>query len=346
MAATQRALVIQGPGVAKLVHDRPIPALRDDYILVKTKAVALNPTDWKHIKFVIREPGPLVGCDYAGVVEAVGPKVTRGFKKGDRVCGVAHGSNALHHENGTFAEYIVVKADLQIKIPDNLSFEEAATLGVGVTTVAQGLYQHLGLALPTAPVKEPVTILIYGGSTATGALGIQFARLSGYKVITTCSSHNVGQVKALGAEAAFDYKDPDCAKKIREYTNNKLTLAWDTISLPASVQICAESLTSSPGAKYNALLRIEFPRSDVSVSSTLAYTAFGEAFQIGDNKVPAKPEDLEYASKFWDLTRDLLEAGKIKVHQARVEHGLEKVLDGLQALEQNKVSGEKLVYTV
>lgn len=346
MAATQRAVVIQGPGVAELVDDRPIPKLRDDYILVKTKAVALNPTDWKHIKFLIREPGPLVGCDYAGVVEAVGPKAAKGFSKGDRVCGVAHGSNAVQHEDGTFAEYIVVKADLQIKIPSNLSFEEAATLGVGVTTVAQGLYQAMGLALPTAPIQEAIPILIYGGSTATGALGIQFAKLSGYKVVTTCSAHNFGQVKALGADAAFDYKDPDCARKIREYTHNKLTLAWDTISLPESARICADSLTSSPGAKYGSLLSLEFPRSDVSASHTVAYTAIGEAFTFGDNKVPAKPEDLEYASKFWDLARDLLEAGKIKVHQPRVRHGLENVLDGLQALQQNKVSGEKLVYTV
>ncbi|KND88388.1 Protein TOXD [Tolypocladium ophioglossoides CBS 100239] len=346
MATTQRAVVIQAPGVAKLVHDRPIPKLRDDYILVKTKAVALNPTDWKHIKFLIHEPSPLVGCDYAGVVEAVGPKVTRGFKKGDRVCGMVHGSNTVQHEDGTFAEHIVAKADLQIKIPGNVSFEEAATLGVGVTTVAQGLYQALGLALPKAPVKQPTTVLIYGGSTATGALGIQFAKLSGYKVVTTCSSHNFDQVTALGADAVFDYKDPECAKKIREYTNNKLTLAWDTISLPASAQICADSLTSSPGAKYASLLPVKFPRSDISVSSTTAYTAFGEAFTMGDKNLAAKPEDLEYASEFWDLARDLLEAGKIKAHQLRVKHGLENVLDGLQAMEQNKVSGEKLVYTV
>lgn len=62
-------------------------------------------------------------------------------------------------------------------IPRHLSFEEAATLGVGITTVGQGLYQSLGLPLPPLKVTEPTPILIYGGSTATGILALQYARL-------------------------------------------------------------------------------------------------------------------------------------------------------------------------
>ena len=58
-----------------------------------------------------------------------------------------------------------------------MSFEEAATLGVGVTTVGQALYQSLGLPYPTEPTKEKVHLLIYGGSTATGTLAIQYAKL-------------------------------------------------------------------------------------------------------------------------------------------------------------------------
>ncbi|KAM4064108.1 zinc-binding dehydrogenase [Hirsutella rhossiliensis] len=334
---SQRAIVAQGSGWAKLVDDRPIPKLRDGYMLVKTKAVALNPTDWKHIKSLVAEAGPVVGCDYAGVVEEVGPKVTKGFKPGDRVCGVVHGSNDVQPEDGAFAEYIVVKADVQIKVPAAMDINEAATLGVGITTVGQGLYQTLGLALPTAPIHKPVHVLIYGGSTATGTLGIQFAKLSGYTVVTTCSSHNMDQVKALGADAAFDYNDADCANKIRAYTGDKLTLAWDTISVPASAQICADSLASSePGLKYASLLPGKFPRSGVEVSSTLAYTALGEDFKFGNLQMAAKPEDLKFAARFWDITRELLEKKKLNVRPPHVEPGLDKVLDGLKALEENK----------
>ena len=72
--------------------------------------------------------------DYAGVVEEVGSTVTKPFKKGDRVAGFVHGGNAAHPEDGAFAEYITAKGDIQMKIPDNLSFEEASTLGVGIST--------------------------------------------------------------------------------------------------------------------------------------------------------------------------------------------------------------------
>lgn len=127
-----KAIVITKPGTAE-VKTVSLPKLRDDYILVRTTALALNPTDWKHIQG--NSVGVRVGCDYAGIVEAVGSKVTKPFAKGDRICGMVHGSNQSQPEDGAFAEYIVVKGDVQIKIPDNLTDEEAATLGVGVSTV-------------------------------------------------------------------------------------------------------------------------------------------------------------------------------------------------------------------
>lgn len=68
------------------------------------------------------------------MVEEVGSKVTKGFKKGDRIAGFAHGGNAVWPEDGGFSEYITAKGDIQLKIPENLSFEEASTLGVGITT--------------------------------------------------------------------------------------------------------------------------------------------------------------------------------------------------------------------
>lgn len=174
--ATQKAIVIKGLKKAALVTDRPIPKLRPGYILVKVSAVALNPTDWKHID-IIAPPGALSGCDYAGVVEEVGSGYNKDWKRGDRICGMCHGGDETQLENGAFAEHVVVKADVQMRIPDNRSDEEAATLGVGFLTVGQGIFQHMKLPLPTQPAKTPETILIYGGSSATGTLGIQLATL-------------------------------------------------------------------------------------------------------------------------------------------------------------------------
>lgn len=172
-----KAIVIKGKE-AYVDSNRPNPKLRDDYILVKTAAIALNPTDWKHAAFGLAADGCLSGCDFSGTVEEVGPAVTKSFSKGDRIAGVAHGGNAIQPEDGAFAEYVVAKGDVQIKIPDSMTFEEAATLSLGTTTVMQGLYQKaLKLNWPTDPIKEKTYVLIYGGSSATGALGIQFAHL-------------------------------------------------------------------------------------------------------------------------------------------------------------------------
>lgn len=88
---TTKAIVFVEQGKAE-IQDVPIPKLRDEYILVKVKAVGLNPTDWKHIDLNIGvDAGSHIGCDYAGVVEEVGSKVTKPFKKGDRISGVVHG---------------------------------------------------------------------------------------------------------------------------------------------------------------------------------------------------------------------------------------------------------------
>ncbi|KAK9481917.1 chaperonin 10-like protein [Lipomyces starkeyi] len=301
---TQKAIVIQAPKVAELVTDRPLPTLRDDYILVETVAVALNPTDWKSIDFRGCS-GALVGCDYAGIVGEVGKAVTKPFKKGDRVCGFVHGSNGMQHEDGTFAEYIVVK--------------EAATLGHGVATVGQGLYQALKLPLPSAPSKEKIPILIYGGSSASGS---------------------------LGAAAFFDYKDPDSVTKICEFANNNLKFAWDTISSESSAKFCADVL-SSTGGKYAALLDIRAPRDDVDSCWTIAYTIFGEPFAWPPASIPAVAEDYEFGTKWSDIVSKLLLDNKIKAHKQSVgKEGLKGVLEGLQLLRENKVSGEKLVYHV
>ena len=171
-----KAIKIIDVDKAELVTDATLTKdPRSDEVLVKTIAVALNPTDWKHIGFG-SSVRPTVGCDFAGVFEDIGSEVSR-FKKGDRVCGVVHGSNQVRPNNAAFQEYLYAKEGITIAIPDHLSFEEAASLPVGILTVGQGMYQELPIPWPDSPLKERKQILIYGGSSATGALAIQFAKL-------------------------------------------------------------------------------------------------------------------------------------------------------------------------
>ncbi|MCJ1399246.1 hypothetical protein MMC11_002448 [Xylographa trunciseda] len=324
-----KAVVIQAPKKAELVPDRPEPRLRHDYVKVKTVAVALNPT-----------------------VEEVGEGVSQSWKVGDKICGMAHGGNASQHEDGAFAEHIVAKADVQSKIPENLSFEEASTLGVGISTVGQGLYQSLGLPLPSNPAKEAFPLLIYGGSTATGTLAIQFAKLSGLTVVATASPHNHSLVKELGADAVFDYNDPACSEKIKEFTKDKLYYAFDTIANERTGAMCVAAMASgtSTPLKYSSLLGIKkLPREDVDNKHTLAYTMMGESFRFGPNgpEFPASKDDIEFGKMFWGLACKLLAEKKVKVHPVDVRPGgLKGVLEGMDEMRQGKVSGKKLVYRV
>ncbi|EOD52107.1 putative zinc-binding oxidoreductase protein [Neofusicoccum parvum UCRNP2] len=343
-----KAIKIESQGKAAIV-DTPVPQLRPDRALVKTVAVALNPTDWKHIHFVPGTEGCTAGCDFAGVVQEVGANVTT-LKKGDRIAGWSHGGNSSNKEDGAFGEYLVAKEGINLKIPTGVSFEDAATLGVGITTVGQGLYQSLKLPLPSQPSKERFPVLVYGGSTATGALAVQFAKLSGLEVIATASPHNFDMLKSLGADAVFDYNSPTVGADIRKHTANKLYYAFDCIAEGSSAQICADALSSDEGKPaYSALLFCEFPRKDIQPKYTLGYTTFGETFTkaFGPGEFPASKEDYEFGSSFWKLTEQLLAEGKFKVHRPDVRGGgLEGVLEGLEELKAGKVSGKKLVYKI
>ncbi|KAK4459040.1 chaperonin 10-like protein [Cladorrhinum samala] len=355
-----KAVVIASPEKAE-VRTVALPKIRDGYMLIRTVAVALNPTDWKHVSGA-QNVNCRVGCDYVGYVEEVGPKVTKPFAKGDLVCGVIHGSNRNQPDEGAFGEYVVAKGDLQIKVPENLAPEQAATLGVGITTVGQGLYQALKLPLPTGD-RPPIgdsspRILIYGGSTATGILGIQYAALSGYRVATTCSPRNFSLMKSLVPSAeVFDYSSPTLVDDIKAWASGApsqpLTLAWDCHATPESGKICAAALSTSEEGHYRSLLNvpeevIKSVNPMVDSGYTFAYTAIGEAFDKTWH-VPASEEDFEFAKAFWELSRQLLAEGKIipaKMDVNRGGSGLEGVLVGLEELRTGKVSGTKLVYTL
>ncbi|RBR11928.1 hypothetical protein FVER53590_14123 [Fusarium verticillioides] len=335
---TMQAVVIEGDQ-ARLDRARTIPKQSDDMLLIRPVSVALNPTDWRHIRGRRAKDGCNVGCDYAGIVE---------------IFGVAHGANLVNPDDGAFAEVISVIGDLQMRMPDSLSFQQAATLGLGTGTVGQGLFQKsLKLRLPSVTesdiVRHDEPVLIYGGGSATGALGIQFAKEAGYTVVTVCTPDHFDYTKSLGAHFVVDYKDPDAGRKIREYTKNKLRLAWDTISIPDSARICAGALTStsSESPVYGSLLPTKSPRADVTSIATVFHTTFGRTFDFGGQHMPASKEDYEFGKSFYGLAEQLIAQGRIQPHPGRVgEGGLRGVIGGLVELEAGKVQGEKLVYNV
>jgi len=83
----------------------------------------------------------------------------------------------LNHSTGAFAEHVIGKSHVALRIPSHISFEEAASLGAGLSTNGLSLYKSLGLPLPNAPAKEAFPVFVYGGSTATGLQAIQLLKL-------------------------------------------------------------------------------------------------------------------------------------------------------------------------
>ncbi|KIV85055.1 hypothetical protein PV11_00791 [Exophiala sideris] len=305
--------------------------------------------NWKHLDYGLVANGCLIGCDFAGTIVEVGKGVEKNLSVGDRVAGVAHGGNGVQPEDGAFAEYIVTKGDILIKLPNTLSFEEAATLPLGVATVMHGLYQKgLKLRLPDEPDTEKPFVLIYGGATATGALGIQYARMSGYTVVTTCSPQNFEYVKSIVASDAFNYKDAGVGARMRELTNDGLKLAWDIIANEDSAKVCAAALSSdSTDCRYASFLSQRCPREDVESVGTNMYTVWGEYFKSGSLEYPANQADFGWAKRFMELTEKILAAGSLKAHKVAIKSGgLHGVLQGLDDMKRNKVSAEKLVYRV
>lgn len=201
--------------------------------------------------------------------------------------------------------------------------------------------------MPSDTEKDGRFLLVYGGSTATGTLAIQFAVLSGCRVLATSSERNWPLLKALGCEETFDYKDPDCGKKIRDYTKDQLTLVLDCIAEGDSSKICEDAISSQGGTIAFLLATAKKNREDVQSKKTLGYTVNGEAFDKFGRHFDAKPEDFEHTKLFWEYAQKLVGAGQLATHPVKVgKDGLKGCFDGLEQMRQGKVSGVKLVYRV
>ncbi|KAI1209007.1 alcohol dehydrogenase [Annulohypoxylon truncatum] len=345
-----KAIVAVAKGKAE-IRDVENPPVKDGHVLVKVTAVGINPTDWKTLEWRAI-PGLRIGVDYAGVVEEVGPGVTK-FKKGDRIAGIVCGGNELQPNIGTFGEYTLARADLQIKTPDNITDEQAATLGVSTVTVGQGLYKVLGLPWPTSPTPTPFPILIHGGSTATGIYGIQYAKASGLTVIATSSPRNFELLKSLGADAVFDYNSPTAGPEIRALTQNKLTLAWDCTG--SGGELVARALSDELPSRYAAIIPVDKevvhginPKVE-GPTFHIGYDVMGEPYKWGDRVVEVKQDEVDHAVRFWETARELLESGKVRPIRTVVNQGgkgLEGVLKGLEELKNGNISAGKFVYTL
>jgi NADPH:quinone reductase-like Zn-dependent oxidoreductase len=184
------------------------PVVGDDGVLVRVHAASVNAYDWfmmRRLTHVIgtllRRPGTRVrGADLAGRVEAVGKDVTR-FKPGDEVFGAGTGS---------FAEYAASSERRLAPKPRNLTFEQAATLGIAALTALQGLRDY-------ARVQPGQRVLIYGAGGGVGTFAVQIAKALGAHVTAASRTENMDLLRSLGADDVIDYTKEDFTKRSQRY---------------------------------------------------------------------------------------------------------------------------------
>ncbi len=212
-AETMRAVVHRcygGPEVLS-IEDVPKPVPTGNEVLVRVHTAAVNPLDWHTMRgspyFMRLGSGfgaptdSTFGVDFAGTVDAVGPDVTR-FSVGDAVFG---------GRSGAFAEYVLVPEDRAIAHkPENVSFEQAASLPIAAITALQSLRDKGGL-------QPGERVLINGASGGVGTYAVQIAKSWGAEVHGVCSTRNVEMVTALGADRVFDYTQENYTESGERY---------------------------------------------------------------------------------------------------------------------------------
>ncbi|WWC91531.1 uncharacterized protein L201_006477 [Kwoniella dendrophila CBS 6074] len=328
-------------------------------VVVKNKAVGLNPTDYKHAHGDWSSKKPVViGSDGAGEALAVGSKVNH-IKQGDRVAGMVYGASS--EIQGSASEGLVYDAANTWVMPAGMSDLEGASFTLPHLTAVQALYMRWKLAKPSSPdTSSPKkTILIWGGSTSVGHHAVQLANLSGYRVFVTASSSNHSRLIELGASECFDYKDSDVLDKIKKAAGSQgIFAAYDTASSNGSTEICIDAIGPNGGNVISTLPpsdEIANRRKDVKVEFFLVYTTVGYAFKFANAfDFNAIPEDREQSYEWMTKELPLLLEGwkegsgspKYKPQALRVEKGLERVQDGLRILEKGNYKAEKLVYSI
>ena len=204
-----KSVIVKKPGGYEQLEvvDMNIPKLKEGELLIKVHSAAVNRTD-----IITREgkvgylENPILGVEISGVVTEISGKSS--FSIGDRVMGLVNG--------GGYAEFAVMPSDRAIKVPDSLSFDEAAAIPEVFLTAYQTLF-WLG------KLKKNETVLIHAGASGVGTAAIQLAKhISDAKVIVTAGSkRKLDFCRELGADVLINYKEQSFDEEVLKATNGK-----------------------------------------------------------------------------------------------------------------------------
>jgi NADPH:quinone reductase-like Zn-dependent oxidoreductase len=310
------------PDVLEL-QDVDRPAIADDLVLVQIRAASINPADWygmtgllvaRPTSGFLKPRSDRIGIDFAGTVEAVGKDVTH-VQPGDEVFG---------SRSGSLAEYVCVR-DAVVKKPANISFEEAAAVGVAATTALQGLRDK-------GKLEAGQKVLINGASGGVGTFAVQIAKVLGAEVTGVCSRRNVELVRSLGADRVVDYALEDFTRSEERY---------DLI------------LDVAGSRSWSELRRVLKPQARVViVGAPKGSRVLGPLGHIVRLRVASLLRGSQKAAFFvaktnradMEVLRELLEAGKVKAVVDK-RYALADTADAFRYLGEGHAQG-KVVVTV
>jgi len=321
------------PEVLQL-QELPDPKIeKDTEILVRLHAAGVNPIDTKLRQrgtFYPDQMPAILGCDGAGVVEAVGSAVQK-FRVGDEVyfcCG------GLGTKQGNYTEKVVVDEKFVAYKPKNLSFAEAAAAPLVIITAWESLYDR-------GRLEAGRKVLIHAGAGGVGHVAIQLAKLQGADVCTTVSNQEKADfVRQLGADQTILYKQTDFVQAALDWTNGEgVDLAFDTVggetffkTVPA-VKVYGDLVTilepdTTQGNLKTARLR------NLRISLELMLTPMLQGLI----------EDQRHQAKILTESARLIEQGQLKIHVSQT-FPLAEAAAAHRLLESGSVTG-KLVLSI
>lgn len=329
------AAIIPSSKAQLVVESRPIPSPQGSELLIRNRALATNPVDWKiqdHGIFFTRYPNVL-GSDIAGTVEAIGPDVKL-FEKGDRVAGYAASIANGDPNHGAFQQYSLLNENVTVKLPDDITFEEGAILPMAIATAGVAIF--LNLAIPQER-KQSGGFLVWGASSSVGSAAVQIARSLGFTVYAVCSPRHHSKTREYGASHIFDYNDANVIANIVQaarQNDDTIKLAFDAISEGTTPEQVASMLEQQEGGRM--AMTLPFPESakkpeNVEVVAASAFRICTDAKRFG-----------AWLFNEW-LAKSLMDKTYVPSPEIEeVEGGIPSVQNALD-VHRKGLSGKKLV---
>lgn len=301
-----KAHEVGGPDVLK-IEDIPIPFPGKGEVLIEVHAASLNPIDAKLLRadpaYQHAGSNPVTpGFDLAGAVVEVGENVKH-IRVGDKVYGQA---SVVRKGSGAFAEYAVTSEDSIAKMPDTISFTEAAAVPLAACSAYQVLIEHMKL-------KKDEKILIHGGSGGIGTFAIQLAKHLGAYVATTASGAGLPYVKQQGADMIIDYESENFENKVTNFDAVLDTVGGETYKKSFAI------------LKKGGIIVSMISRPDDVLMKKYGVRAALETTKIDSRKL--------------GKITDLIKTGILKVNIADI-YPLQQAKEAFEAKENHKVLGK------